>query len=459
MKRNQGIRTGIGLLLPLALAACETYSPLPLEQQPHLAAKVTELKAVPPPNWSDIGPIALDRPLNISTVALLAVENNPDLVAARADRGVAEAQVVQAGLLPNPSFSGNYGFLRAGPGTVDSWTAGLSEDIRALVTLGSQRKSAELGANQIEADFLWQEWQVVGKARLLFIDTVKQDRARQLLGEARNVLADRMARDQKAVEQGNLTLSAISPDLAALADIDKQIADADRQAAQRRRDLDVLIGLDPSVRLDLASDIVVPRIDPPKIEEALHRSLMSRPDLVALQLGYDAQEEKVYGAILAQFPAFVLGGSGGHDNSAIYQIGPTVTMDLPIFNHNQGNIAIERATRRKLHDEYTNRYNTAESEIRGLLADLSLLQGQLAVARDSAAEADRARRSADDAYRAGLIDARAYVDLIVAALTREQEVVSIEQSILEQQVALATVTGTGMPAVDPLPAPAGASSS
>lgn len=453
------LRAGAVVGALMALPGCESYAPLPLDEQPHLATDVAALRAVAPQNWPEASAVDPTKPLDAAAVALLAVENNPDLASVRADREIAQAQVLQAGLLPNPQVTASYGFLRAGPGTTDQWTAGLSEDIKALVTLSAQRSAAELGAAQVDASLLWQEWQVIGKARLLWVDSVKQGEIRRLLGAAHKLLADRLERDRRAVDEGNLTLSAIAPDLQALADIDRQIADADRQAEQRRRDLDLLLGLEPSVQLRLAGPDGIPKLDFGYIERILPDLPRRRPDLVALKLGYGSQEEKLRAAILAQFPALILGGSGGHDNTAVYSIGPSVTMDLPIFNRNQGNIAIEKATRQKLHAEYEIRLTTATSEIRGMLIEQELLQRQLATAREAAEVAEQTERGAAAAYESGLIDARSYVDLVTAALARRQEVIVIEQSLLEQQVALATLTGAVMPIAEPVPEPPGASNS
>ncbi len=438
-------------------AGCQTYAPLTLDEHPHLATELGALKIPGPASGLKSDAVDISKPLTVDAVALLAVTNNPDLVAGRANRGIAAAQIVQAGLLPNPQITGSYAFLRAGPATTDAWTAGLAEDIRALVTFSSVKRGAELGAAQIEADLLWEEWQVIGKARLLYLDRVKQGELRKVLAEARALLADRYARDRKAVDEGNLTLAGVAPDLAALADIDKQSADAELKAQTGARDLNLLLGLDPSVRLDLDHRIEIPRIDPKEIEAILPDLAKRRPDLVALQLGYASQEEKLWGAILAQFPALVLGGSGGRDTSAVYSIGPTITMDLPIFNRNQGNIAIEKATRAKLRIEFSNRLNNDTAEIHGLLADQVLLTRQLATARDAAAEADRAARAAESAYASTLIDARSNADLVNAALARKQEVIAMEQLLLEQQAALATLTGIDMPITDPLPDTAGVS--
>jgi outer membrane protein TolC len=427
----------------LLLSGCETYAPLPLATQPSLASNLAALR-----NGGD-AKIDLAKPLTVDAVAVLAVRNNPDLVAARADRGIAEAQMLQAGLLPNPQVTGAYGFLRAGPATVDQWTAGLSEDIRALVTFSANRKAAELGARQTEADLLWQEWQVIGKARMLTVDYLKQHEILASVRAARRLLADRYERDRRAVDEGNLTVAAVAPDLAALGDIDKQLADAEIKAQTGARDLDLLLGLDPSVKLDIDPVIAIPPADPAAIAALVRDLPLRRPDLIALRLGYGAQDEKYFAAILGQFPALVFGGEAAKDTSAVRTFGPTVTMDLPIFNHNQGNIAIEKTTREKLHSEYANRLSADVAEIHGMLADQALLRRQLADTSAAAAQADRAAKSAESAYAVALIDARSYADLVGAALSRRQEVSTIERTLLDQQIALATLTGIAMPAVAP----------
>src|SRR6516162_10277660 len=96
------LRASLTLLL---LQACQGYAPLPLNRQAGLAEHLSDL---------EFGNVP--RPLSIVAVSLLAAANNPDLRAARAERGIVAAQVVQAGILPNPSLAAGYGFLLGGPG-------------------------------------------------------------------------------------------------------------------------------------------------------------------------------------------------------------------------------------------------------------------------------------------------------------------------------------------------------
>jgi Outer membrane efflux protein len=64
----------------------------------------------------------------------------------------------------------------------------------------------------------------------------------------------------------------------------------------------------------------------------------------------------------------------------VHTLGPAVTIGLPIFDRNQGMIALERAARQTLADEYVNRVFAARSDIATALATTRALTGQIAAA-------------------------------------------------------------------------------
>jgi outer membrane protein TolC len=270
---------------------------------------------------------------------------------------------------------------------------------------------------------------------------------RQVIDQNGAQLQELLTRNRDALTRGDTTLTALVPDLSAQAAVRKLQEDLDRQQATRRRDLNVLLGLSPLAALTLSENIGVPAVDATAIEQALASLANRRPDLIALQLGYQSQEDKVRGAILAQFPMLSLGVSGGHDTTNVRSFGPQITLELPLFNRNQGNIAVERATRQRLHDEFTARLATAKAEIQSLLADMALLQTQLAVKQPQLAELQQVAASAGSAYRNGDLDERTYVDVLSARNAKQQEILGIEQILLEQQIAVATLVGAGMPPV------------
>lgn len=424
--------------LCLVQAACAQYGPLPLPGRSGLAGSLSALRHAGPPPMP---------PLTVGAVAALAVQNNPDLLAARARHGLAQAQLLQAGLPPNPVLTGAVLPLVAGPANTTAYSAGISYDIRSLITLQDRRRAAQAAARQVDAQLLWQEWLVVGQARLLTVDIIEGDRSLRLFRDIRGLYEARLQRTRAALAAGNATLASVAPDVAAYDAARTQVNDLERLQLSRRHQLNALLGLAPDVPLPLAGLPDLPRFDLTAIRQALPTLPARRPDLIALQLGYRAQDAKLRGAILAQFPNLTFGVVGGSDNTSIRNIGPTITLDLPIFDRNQGNIAIERATRQQLHDEYAARLTTADGQVRAMLAEIALLRRQRESVQQDLASTARAARAATAALHAANLDEFSYVQLVSARYAKEQEIVAIDQSLLEQQVAIATLIGAGMPPI------------
>jgi outer membrane protein TolC len=422
----------------LTLAGCGGVAPLQLPDHASLAPRIEALRH---------DGIPISQALNIAQLTDLAVQNNPDLIATRTQHGVAEAQVLQAGLLPNPQVAGAILPLVAGVGTTEAWNAGISQDIRALVTLSANRRAARASADQIDAQILWQEWQTIGQVRLLGVDIIQGARMIALLHWYSALLAARYEKSKQAVQAGNETLTVSTPDLAALQTVTSQLHDQERQQFTRQHQLNALLGLAPEAVLRLEDRPDIPAWNPVLVQQSLATLADRRPDLVALQLGYRAQSAKLRAAILSRFPNLSFGVAGSSDNSNVRNFGPLITLELPIFNQNQGNIAIETATRQQLHDEYAARLTAAVGQVRAMSAEINQLVRQRDNVRSELAGTIQVASKAEAAFKAGNLDERSYVDLVGARLTKEQEIVTIEQSLLDQEVAIATLIGAGMPAV------------
>ncbi len=424
------------------LAGCATYSPLPLSGDPQLAASVDRLAHDQP---LTAGPMTVDQ------VTALAVQNNPDLRAVRAQHGVAEAQLIQAGVLPNPQLSLAVLPLLAGLGTTTAWNAALSFNFGALVTYRTRREAAQKTMQQVDADILWREWQLAGQVRLLAVDLIEGQRSLGVLTQARDLLARRGAGLETAIGAGNVTLAEAAPYLAARQSAQTQLNDLERRLLSQRHQLNALLGLAPEAIVPLAADVDLPPLDPAAIEKDLPNLPLRRPDLVALQLGYAAQDAKLRTALLSQFPGLTLGGSGGSDNTNVRNGGPTASLGLPIFDRNQGGVAVELATRAQLHEEYTARLTAAVSDVRARLSEIAAIERQLEQARADLPLAEQRAARAEAAMRTRDIDQRTYVDLVNARLSRTAQIVALEQTLEEQQVAIATVVGAGLPSIQSSP--------
>ncbi len=436
---------GIGFAFALGVAGCAHYAPLPLAQRPSLAASLAALDTDLPAERSDGSTSKIDiaKPLGIDEIGLLAVLNDPELKSERGELGQARAALLQASLLPNPSVGLGYAALLGGPGTGPSYIASLSQDINAIVTYRARLKAAQAHATEVDADLLWREWQTAQKARLLALDIYNSDQSIELARHELALLGDEVGQVQAATAAGNLDYAALAPLLAAKASAEQSLTALTLGRLKDWQALDALLGLTPQARFAIAQPAL--RAPPPDLDRLIASLPERRPDLVALQLGYDAAQENVRAAILGQFPAFILGGSWSSDTSGVVSAGPNVTFDLPLFNRNQAQIAQTRATRLVLHAQYQARLDSAVANIRGLAAQAEKLSADLVQARQAAASARSLADSARRAYAQGNLEQRVLTDYETTALQRALDAIALERSLGEDQISLTVELGLGLP--------------
>ncbi len=435
-----------GLLLAAActLSSCATYSNLPLRHG-RGAGSVEELRA--PTAGMALPTVASHRfdpgdGLDATEIAMLAVANSPQVKLKRDELGIARAQAFAAGLLPDPQLGLSADFPRhSGAGLTTAYSLGLSEDISALLMRSSRQAVARSQAEQVNLDLLWAEWQTVAQARLLF-DQVLNLRAQQarLEGE-RKALASVAGYVDAALQAGNLSYDSASAGLNAEADVRKRLADTEIALHQAEADLHLLLGLAPNAPLQLVGESYRPTPTPSQLQAALDDLPRRRPDLLALQAGYQSQQAKLRSAILQQFPALNIGFNTARDTGAVYTNGLSIGITLPLFDRNRGNIAIERATRLQLHDDYTARLQATRSDMHRISSDLATLQRQAIALTAHARQLDRARTVAEQAWQAGTLDWPTYLAIRSRALSADLDLLALQQDRARQSIALQALLG------------------
>ena len=436
-------------LLSGAAAGCASYRPLPLEGTQPLPASVPRITIYPRDlPLPELRQHVFDASngLDAEEVAMLAVVNNPDLKLAREDARIKRAQAFASRLLPDPQLAATADRpTSSDPSLVTAYSLGLSEDITALLTYSARRSVAGAEVKGVDLGLLWQEWQVVTKARLLYVRLTQSQKQLAVLEENRRLFADRYARTKKALDEGLVTLDAVTPNLTALQDMTRQIHDVERTRNGLAHDLNSLLGLAPEAGVPLEETVDLPPLDEQAIVARLPELPNRRPDLVALRYAYQAQDERYRAVILGQFPTFTLGFTRARDTSNIATVGLGITLSLPFFDGNRGKIRVEQATRARLHDEYAIRSQQADAEIRRLLDEQRINLRQLDEVDRGLAELAEASRKAKTAFAARAIDALAFTGLQSSYLAKRIEKISLEQSILEQRVALENLIGRPLP--------------
>ena len=426
------------------LSGCAVYRPLPLPASPSPVPDFGQIAAQGPQlRHPRLRPLQIDlsEALRPDQLAVLAVIANPDLKAARAKVGVAEAQAFAAGLLPDPQIS--LGFdqpIGNAAGLVTALSGAIAFDTSTLYRAPLLAAQARRTAEQAKLDLAWQEWQVAGQAKLLAHRITGLAR-QSSLAEGAQVRADQMlTRTLGAVARGDLKGSDVEARRIAAADTADRARTTQRDLAAARLDLNKLLGLPPTVELAIAD--VKNQVGPTASAEALFETAMrSRLDFAAIRTGYDSQEAAVRIAILDQYPRLGLTLTRARDTGGVRTMGPAVAFDLPLWNRNRGGIRIAEMTREQLRAEYAARLATTRSDLATLVAALRLGVRQRA---EVIAQVEPLRlyvANVEAAARRGDL-APSLADTARQSLTdKEIAIAALDQSLAEQRAALELAVG------------------
>ena len=441
MKTQSPHRTFVfaAIFASLLPCGCATYKPQPLPTAPDLVSTApltvpAAQLAVPGLKPHAISPQGLD----VTAVMTLAVLNNPDLRAARLEEHVASAQLLQAGLLPDPQLGAGFATSALNYGGVLS----LNQDIQSILTRGAAKAAARASGTQVRLNILWQEIQVAERARELFIQAQSDDRQMTTVAASRTLLAENYQRAKAAMEHGDETSTTVASDLTLVSDADATLRQLQIDINLARHELNALLGLEPSVKLHLIGSPQLQSLSRAKFEDAVDALPRRRIDLLALQAGYRSQEENLRRAVLAQFPSMSAGIDLERDPvEGVNAVGPEVSLTLPLFNRNRGQIAIQRATRDLLRQQYQAQLDATASQadqiwkVIGILsAQLKDLDAQLPLLKSTAA-------SAEQNLQQNNLDAGMYVATQSNLLAKQTEEIRLRASLENAQSTLSTLLG------------------
>jgi outer membrane protein TolC len=452
-KRSCNTAVAAALILAV-LGGCSVYHPLPLDTSPKLASSlntlctVADASALPIPKAWKRQSIDVGDGLNETETVVLAVLNSPELEAARTQIAEAKASLYAAGLLPDPRFDMSFDFPTSKDPTLTTGeNYGLGIDLQQILTRNARRDVATEAAAATYLHVLWQEWQVIQKARMLWRRALIQQRQIDVLQDQSRQAKTTWEEMHQALMLGNANLDQEGLALAPMMDAQAAVKEAKRQLNATMHEMHLLLGVDPGVPLVLAgakdiATLVRPPMEGDALQMLLNRIGKRRPDLLALQAGYRSQENKVREQILKQFPSFSIGANKLRDTSGVWTLGPFINLDLPLFNANRGNIAMARATRMRLHEEFHYQLTSAYVQASKIAMDQRLAFKEWQGLSARMPELEKTEERMEQALASGEIDMLTFTTLRTAYFSQQAKMLNLEQALLEQSVALETLTGT-----------------
>jgi len=376
--------------------------------------------------------------------AVVAILMNPALKAARDKRGDARAQLIQAGVLPNPQVNYERDTVTGGvtQGTQDEFFLTATWEVTSLIPLLPKRAAARANARAIDLRIAWAEWQAAANAKLAVYHVVALQRELDTARDADTALRTTVATLRKAVSGHEKNLIDLAASESASEDAHATTLEAEHDLAKQWLALKLAMGLEPGDGLRLRKDILLPSCLPVPDNAALSAGLESRRiDLIGLQQGIASQDETVRAAVLAAFPKITAGFARITDNSDVHMRGFIVQVDVPLFDRNQGTIATERTTRQTLKDEYIQRLFEARNDIASAIVDIRAYDAQIAAAQEALPLLEKLTTTAQAALNAGNGDVISYYGAVSNLLQKRLQLIKLEEQLMEARTALELASG------------------
>ncbi len=302
----------------------------------------------------------LKRPLTASAAVQIALLNNHDLQATYEEIGLAQADVIEAGLLRNPLFT----IERRWPG--QALEADILNEFIDLLFLPLRKRVA---AAQLEAAKLRVGAEILKTAaevRIVFFE----NQGNQQLSDLAESVAQASAASAEAALQMHEAGNTRSLDLAneEALHVQAKVDFAKMQSAgiESREKLTRMLGL-------WGADTdwkVAPHLpDPPKKEIGASglesRAIAQRLDLAAFKQETLSEARRLGVARFQEISqGFELGAHYERENDGTYSIGPSLNLPIPFFNFGQGAKARSEAKMRQSQQRYLALAVQIRSEVR-----------------------------------------------------------------------------------------------
>jgi cobalt-zinc-cadmium efflux system outer membrane protein len=294
------------------------------------------------PPLPDAGPMLTQR---------LAIEklrqDNLQLAAAKLDLTATRADVISAGLLPNPALSVGANFLAHGvlTGGEGDVTAVLSQQLPIAGQVGLRKDAAQAFATASEREYAAIAWGLIGDMRKAYVDLqIAQARWRVLAASTGDLDRVEAVISERAAAGANPQYDKIRVGVEK-SNLESRLAEARADLVSARTALAQAIGKNVDAKGLAASEDTEEPPDPPRDVPALvKRGLSQRPEVAAAQLRTTASELRVKSLRREYVPSPTVGvgynrwynvpgadGGGG-------QFYAGIAVPLPIFDHGQGTI-------------------------------------------------------------------------------------------------------------------------
>ena len=282
----------------------------------------------------------LGAELSVDAAVQIALLNNPTLIATYEDLSIAQADVVQAGLLKNPVFTANYTASER-ESISPPLIFGLTQDFLDLLLIPARKKVAKAQREQVKFRLIAEILELAGRTRNAFValQAAQQTAAmRQEIVDAGEAAIDLATRQHEA---GNLNEFDLANQQSSFAQLQLGLAQSQLAVSQARAELAKLLGVwGPAMAFRVPARLPELPEQELLLEHLESSAIAQRADLAAAT---EQHRTLVYAVNLGKtsrwFGVLNLGVEVARLNDGHIAVGPSASIELPLFDQRQAVIA------------------------------------------------------------------------------------------------------------------------
>ena len=294
----------------------------------------------------------LSRELGPDDAVQVALLNNRNLQAVYEDLGVAQAEVVQAGLLRNPVFDADVKFLEGGGGHLIELS--VVQDFLDVFFIPLRKRIAAHALEAAKLRVTGAALDLVGEVRQAYFAHVAAGQAldlRRTVAAATEASYDLASRLRAA---GNITALDLANERALHEQAKLDLAAAESAALDTRERLNVLLGVwGPDTAWTTSARLADPPAEELPTDDVERRAVERSVELAAARHQVEAAARTLgLRHSLALLPEAEGGVAAEHESDGEWSVGPAFSLPIPLFDQGQATTAAARSELRRSRRRY-----------------------------------------------------------------------------------------------------------
>ncbi len=349
--------------------------------------------------------------LTLADAIARALRHNYSLAASAEGLAIAQANLVQAGLLQNPVLGQSSGILApvspvAGGVSAD---VNLSQQINTFITRQNRIAAADVQRAEAALDVAAQAFELALQVRTKYAEIAHQTRRAELASRIGDLYGRALRAAEARARVGVVPMPEVNRARLQAADAERETRRVRFQTKKAASDLNWLMGESGAVAWHLpppALEVPSALAPLPTPDRAAAAARNWRLDLERAELDQRYAETQIRLAEQGRFPPFTVGPFElARDNAGAWTLGPFFSLTLPIFDTGETAVMLAKAQLRKAEKTHMALAGQIQSDVSTALAAAELAEADVRFYRDQyIPQQEENIRLAQQAFELGKLD-------------------------------------------------------